>query len=65
MGYDVLLFPRKHCNVCNNELDIKISIEQMNKQVKFYHTCNKCKTTSCDTLKLVDRSKVKYEEVNV
>ena len=58
MNYDVLLFPRKTCKNCGNELDIKMSIEQKNQCIKFYHTCNKCKTTACDTLKLVNRSKV-------
>ena len=60
MNYDVLLFPRKCCKVCGSELDIKMHIGQMNNQIKFYHICNKCKTTSCDTLKLIGTSKEKH-----
>jgi len=60
MNYDILLFPRKHCNICGNELEIKMSIGQMNKQIKFHHICNKCKTASCDTLKHIGTSKEEY-----
>jgi len=61
MDYDVLLFPRKMCNVCGNELEIKMRIDQIDKCIKFYNICNKCETTACDTLNLVNRSRVEYK----
>lgn len=61
MIYDILLFPRKTCNVCGNELEIKMNVEQRAECIKFYHICKKCETTSCDTLKFIGKSKEEYK----
>ena len=58
--YDVLLYPRSNCCVCGSELDIKIEINHAMKQMKFYYSCNECKTCACDTMRLIERSKVEY-----
>jgi hypothetical protein len=58
--YEMFTNPPSKCNVCNEETKQKMVINDVNKTIKVYHICDKCKKCACDTLKLKTNTKEKY-----
>ena len=57
--FDIERKPPQKCNVCGNHLQIKVSVDDDAKIMKWYYICDTCKTTSSDTLSHVE---TKFEE---
>ena len=58
--FDIERKPPQKCTVCGTYLQIKVSIGDDAQIMKWYFICDTCKTTSSDTMSLLETKAEEY-----